>query len=121
MHMPALYRPLLLILFLVGCAKEQVNQQPKTKLIYFGFDNHAESPEDVLRLAKMWGDKPPCPHWRATIKKEYADYQVIFGTADVTIIDRKGQVLYSGSQGALYLPHGNPDGTGVNACKLTGE
>ena len=83
MHMPALYRLLLLILLLVGCD----NQRPKTKLIYFGFDNHPETSEDALRLAKTWGNTPACLHWRATIKKEYADYQVIFGTADVTLID----------------------------------
>jgi hypothetical protein len=120
MRMPALYRlPLLVtaILLLVGCD----NQRPKTKLIYFGFDNRAETPGDVLRLAKTRGNTPLCPHWRATIKKEYADYQVIFGTAVVSIIDRKGQILYSGGQGVLSLPHGNPDGTGVNVCKLTGE
>jgi hypothetical protein len=106
-----------LSLLLVGCEAEQ----PKTKLVYFGFDNHAETPEDILRLAKTWGTTPVCPHWRATIKRDEADYQVLFGTADVTIIDRRGQVLYSGGRGTLYLPHGNPDGSGVNICKLTGE
>jgi hypothetical protein len=125
--MAALYRSLLLIPLLVGCDNDPISklekpkEDTKTKLIYFGFDNRAETPEDVLRLAKMWGDNPPCAHWRATIKKEYANYQVIFGTADVTLIDRKGQVLYSGGQGVLSLPHGNPDGTGVNICKFTGE
>jgi hypothetical protein len=44
---------------------------------------------------------------------------VLFGNAYVTIIDRRGEVLYNGGQGVLYLPHGNPDGSGVNICKLT--
>jgi len=101
------------------CGKKQPHS--KTKLVYFGFDNREETPEDVIRLAKTWGDRPLCSHWRATIKKENADYQMLFGTSDVTIIDRQGQVLYSGGQGVLYSPHGNPDGSGVNICKLKGE
>lgn len=104
-----------LALLLAGCETEQ----PKTKLVYFGLDNHAEKPDDALRLAKMWGSNPVCPHWRATIKREEADYQVLFGTADVTIIDRRGQVLYNGGTGVLYAPNGNPDGSGLNICKLT--
>ena len=100
-----------------GCAKEK----PKIKLIYFGFDDRSEKQQDVLRLAKTWTDSPPCPHWRATIKREDADFQILFGTADVTIVDRRGEVLYNGGQGVLYLPHGNPVGSGVNICKLTGE
>lgn len=113
-------RPLSIFVFallLVSCEAEQ----PKTKLVYFGFDNRAEKPEDALQLAKMWGNREICPHWRATVKREEADYQLLFGTADVTLIDRRGQVLYSGGPGPLYLPHGNPDGSGVNLCKLTGE
>jgi hypothetical protein len=105
-----------LALLLAGCGTDQ----PKTKLIYFGFDNHEEKPDDVLRLAKTWGSNPACPQWRATIKREEADYQVLFGAADVTITDRRGQVLYSGGTGVLYMPNGNPDGSGVNICKLTG-
>jgi hypothetical protein len=70
MGMPALPRPLLLIVLLVSCGKQEANQQRTAELIYFGFDNRAETPEDVLYLAKMWGDKPPCPHWRTTIKKD---------------------------------------------------
>lgn len=72
-------------------------------------------------MAQTWGTTPPCAHWRATLNRRDADYQVLFGIADVTITDRRGQVLYSGGQGVLYMPHGNPDGTGVNICKLTGE
>jgi len=106
-----------LAVLLVGCEAEQ----PKTKLVYFGFDKRDEKPEDVLRLAKEWGTSPVCSHWRTTIKREESDYQVLLGVADVTIIDRRGQVLYSGGPGPLYLPHGNPDGSGVNICKLTGE
>jgi hypothetical protein len=104
---------------LVGCKTEA--PQPTTKLVYFGFDNRAEGSEDIIRLAKTWGDHPPCPHWRATIKKEEADYELFFGVADVTITDRRGQVLYTGGTGVLYMPHGNPEGSGVNICKLTGE
>ena len=102
-------------LVLVGCAKS------KTKLVYYGFDNRQEAPEDAIRLAQTWGNDPPCPHWRATINRKDADYQVLFGNVDITITDRRGAVLYSGGQGILYLPHGNPDGSGVNICKLTGE
>ena len=107
-----------ILLMLISCAKEE---QSKTKLVYFAFDNRTEKAEDALQLAKTWGSSPPCSHWRATIKKEDADYQVLFGTADVTVIDRRGQILYSGGTGVLYAPHGNPDGSGVNICKLTGE
>ena len=70
---------------------------------------------------KMWGEHPPCPHWRATVKREQADYEVLFGTADVTITDHRGQVLYGGGTGVLYAPNGNPDGSGVNLCKLTAQ
>jgi len=101
----------------IGCAREK----PKTKLIYFGFDDRSEKPEDAIRLAKTWGEHPLCPRWRATIKREDADYQVLFGSSDVTIIDRRGQVLYTGGTGVLYLPNGNPDGSGVDICKLTGD
>lgn len=100
----------------VGCNTEK---QPVIKLIYFGFDNHAERAADVLQMAKTWGENPPCPHWRATIKREEADYEVLFGTADVTITDHRGQVLYSGGTGALYAPNGK-SGNSVNICKLTG-
>jgi hypothetical protein len=96
-------------------------KSPKTKLIYFGFDNRSEKQEDLLRLVRDWGNSPLCPHWRATIRRDAADYQVLFGIADVTIVDRRGEVLYNGGIGVLYLPHGNPDGSGVNICKLTGE
>ena len=105
---------------LLGCV-DRVHPPPKseTKLVYFGFDNRDESSEDIIRLAKTWGDHPPCPQWRATIKRQEAEYEIHFGLADVTITDRRGQVLYTGGQGVLYLPNGNPDGTGVNICKLT--
>src|SRR4029077_20376414 len=79
----------MLTLLIAGCEAER----PKTKLVYFGFDSHAENPRDALDLAKTWGSSPPCPSWRATVKREEADFQVLFGTADVSIIDRKGQVL----------------------------
>ena len=101
----------------MGCAKEK----PKSKLIYFGFDDRAEKQQDALRLAKIWIESPPCPHWRATIKKEDADYQVLFGIDDLSIVDRRGEVLYNGATEVLEMPHGNPNGSGVNICKLTGE
>jgi hypothetical protein len=103
--------------FLLGCSEDK----PKTKLIYFGFDNRAESQADVIQLAKTWSASPPCQHWRATVERSEADYQVLFGDSDVTILDRRGAVVYSGGQGVLYAPNGNPDGTGTNICKLTGE
>jgi hypothetical protein len=86
----------------VGCAKGK----PKTKLIYFGFDNRSEKQQDALRLAKVWTDNPPCQHWRATIKKEDADYQILFGTADISIVDRRGEVLYyNGANVETLRPH----------------
>ena len=102
----------------IGCAQ---HQQPKTKLVYFGFDNHTETTEDVLNMVQTWGGSPPCPQWRATVKRKEADFQVLFGVADVTIIDRRGQVVYKGGTGVLYAPNGNPDGSGVNICKLTSD
>ena len=74
-----------------------------------------------MRLVTTWGEKPPCEHWRVTIKPQEADYQILFGTAYVTVVDRRGAVLYHGGIGAIELAHGNPDGSGVNICKLTGE
>jgi hypothetical protein len=99
----------------MGCAKS------KTKLVYYGFDDRKEVPEDAIRLAQTWSNDPPCSHWRATINRKDADYQVLFGDTDITIVGRRGEVLYSGGQGVLYLPHGNPDGSGINICKLTAE
>jgi hypothetical protein len=106
---------IVLCVVLVGCAK------PRTKLVYYGFDNRKEAPDDTVRLVQTWSNDPPCAHWRATINRKDADYQVLFGNVDITITDRRGAVLYSGGQGVLYLPHGNPDGSGVNICKMTGE
>ena len=112
----------LLCVGLVSCTEEKA----KTKLIYFGFDDRSEKPEDAVQLAKIWGtDNRLCAHWRSTINKKDADYQVLFGgragIEEVTIIDRRGTLLYSGGTGVMYSPHGNPDGSGVNICKLTGE
>ena len=108
---------LTLFLTLLGCSKAE----HKTSLVYFGFDNRLEKSEDAITLAKTWSSNPLCPGWRATIDPKTADYQVLFGDVDVTVVDRRGVVLYSGGPGALYLPHGNPDGSGVNICKLTGS
>jgi hypothetical protein len=110
---------LLLSLGILSGCKHDVGR--KTKLVYFGLDDRSENSEDAIRLAQLWGTNPPCPNWRATITREKADYQVLFGIADVTLVDRKGQVLYSGGPGVLSMPHGNPDGSGVNLCKLTEE
>lgn len=110
-----------------GCSSESNLRKPtqdqKTTLIYFGFDDHSEKQEDVIRLAETWGEnkKKGCPHWQSTVSEKDADYKVLFGTATVTIVGRRGEVVYSGGIGPLYLPHGNPDGTGINICKLTGE
>jgi hypothetical protein len=106
---------IVLCVYVVGCTKSN------NKLIYYGFDDQKEAPEDAIRLAQTWSNNSPCSHWRATINRKDADYQVLFGNVDITIIDRRGAILYSGGQGILYLPHGNPDGSGVNICKLTGE
>jgi hypothetical protein len=115
--------PIYALVFLVlsgvaGCNKEKTD----TKLVYFGFDDRSEAAEKTIELARTWGTNPPCGHWRATIQKENADYQVLFGNAEtVTITDRRGELLYNGGVGVLYLPHGNPDGSGTNICRLTGE
>jgi len=112
---------LLVVVGLTGCDSEKTH----TKLVYFGFDDNSEKTEDAIQLAKTWGDSSPCPHWRATINKKDADYQVLFGgqveIQKVTITDRRGELLYSGGVGVMYAPHGNPDGSGVNICKLTGD
>jgi hypothetical protein len=111
-------RPIfVLALLLAGCK----SGHPKNTLIYFGFSKHDEKPEDALRLAKQWGTPPICPQWRVTLNRGEADYQVLFGSTDLTLIDRRGRVLYDGGFGPLFLPHGNPNGGGVNICKLTGE
>ena len=94
-------------------------QQSKTKLLYFGFDDRSEKQQDVIQLSDLWSKS--CPHWRATINKQEADYQILFGTAKVTVIDRRGEILYNGGQGVIYMAHGNPDGTGTDICKLTGQ
>jgi hypothetical protein len=117
-------RLIFVAVFLHGCsdANTTKSRSENTKLIYFGFDDHSEKQEDVLRLAETWGgNKKVCPHWRATVSEKDADYKVLFGTAIVTIVGRRGEIIYSGGIGPLYLPHGNPDGSGVNICKLTGE
>lgn len=117
--------PIYVLVFLIlsacvttGCNKEKTD----TKLVYFGFDDNSEKTGKTIELAHTWGTNPPCPHWRATIQKENADYQMLFGNAEtVTITDRRGELLYNGGVGVLYLPHGNPDGSGTNICRLTGE
>lgn len=116
-------KPILLLTLLVSLSVlvNCENAMPKTKLIYFGFDDRSEKTQDTIQMARTWGENPPCPHWQTTITKDEAEYQVLFGDADVTVIDRQGRVLYSGGQGVLYMPHGNPDGSGINLCKLTGD
>jgi len=104
----------------LGCSIGNREYSNKSKLIYFGFDDHSEKQEDVLRLIHDWGNKV-CSNWQATISEKDADYKVLFGAATVTIVGRRGEVVYNGGIGPLYLPHGNPNGTGVNICKLTGE
>jgi hypothetical protein len=111
----------LTILVLALLLPDSKIQQPKEKLVYFGFEKHNETPDDVLRSSIMWGIPPLCADWRPTLRPEDADYQVLFGVDDMTLINRWGRVLYTGSTGPLYLPHGEPGGTRVNICKLTGE
>jgi hypothetical protein len=97
-------------------------EERQPTLVYFGFDDHSEKQADVLGLAKIWGeDNKLCAHWRATVNETDANYKVLFGTTTVTILGHRGEVLYHGGKGPLYLPHGNPDGSGINVCKLTGE
>jgi hypothetical protein len=107
---------MVLLAALLGCEQKK----PQTKLVYFGFDNRAEKPEEMIRLAEIWKDNPPCSHWRLTIKPETADYQVLFGTTELTIVDRRGEIVYHGDQDVMETPYGKPDGSGVNVCQLTG-
>jgi hypothetical protein len=127
-HMNITLKPLIAYFFLVfaathlfGCSKTntKTDHLQNKKLIYFGLDDHSEKQQDVLRLIRDWGKS--CPKWQATISEKDADYRVLFGTAIVTIVGRRGEVVYNGGIGPLYLPHGNPDGSGINICKLTGE
>jgi len=111
--------PLILILLCltsVGCSI----LGHKTSLVYFGFDEDSEKPEYVIELAKTWSNSPPCPNWRVTVDPKAADYRVLIGDVDVTIVDRQGQVIYSGGQGVMYT-NSNIDASGVNICELTGE
>ena len=111
--------PLILILLClasVGCSLFR----HKTSLVYFGFDDRSEKPECVIELAKTWSNSPPCPNWRITVDPKAADYRVLISDVDVTIIDRQGQVIYSGGQGVMYT-NINTDASGVNICELTGE
>jgi hypothetical protein len=103
-----------LTLLLVGC-----KSQPKTKLVYFGFAKHDETPANALQLAREFGEHPLCPHWRATLNREQADYQVLFGNGDVTIVDSHERILYSGGTAIMYLPQGNSNEYGIDICKLT--
>ena len=114
---------LMLLAALTGClaCSTRDSHAEKIKLIYFGFDDHSErkKPEVKISLADTWAHGV-CPHWQATVNEQDADYEVLFGTSTVTILGRRGELLCTGGQGVLYLPHGNPDGSGVNICKLTG-
>jgi hypothetical protein len=113
---------LLLFASISVCVLSCEKPVPKTKLIYFGLLDHSEKADDVVQMAKEWGHSPPCPNWQATIKKDEADYEVLFkDVGQVTIIDHRGRLIYAGGTGPLYLPHGNPNGTGVNLCKLMDE
>jgi hypothetical protein len=116
----ALMRVLTILLLALSLPDSKI-QQPEEKLVYFGFEKHDETAEDVLRLSLIWGIPPLCADWRPTLRPEDADYQVLFGVDNVTLINRWGRVLYTGSAGPLYLPHVKPDGPGVNICKFTGE
>lgn len=108
-----------------GCRDAtNVRDEPpvRTKLVYFGFTDHSETGHVASRLADIWGHDKVCTHWRPTLNENDADYKVLFGSSgDVTILGHRGEVIYTGSGGVLYLPHGNSDGSGVDICKLTGE
>jgi hypothetical protein len=98
----------------VGCFK----LGRRTSLVYFGIDNPSEKSESLHELIKTWSDSPPCPNWRVTLDPKAADYQVLLGDVDVTIVDRQGQIIYSGGQSVMYA---GTDGSGINICKLAGE
>jgi len=100
----------------MGCAKEK----PKTKLIYFGFDNRAEKQQHALRLAKIWTESTPCPHWRATIKKKTLITKCYSGLT-VSASWAGEEKCFTMARPTFWKCHGNPDGSGVNICKLTGE
>lgn len=110
--------PLLLCLILASC---QSAPKYKTKLIYFGYTDHSESQEDIIGLAKTWdGSGHLCPQWRSTIDEKNGDYRIFFGrTENFTMVGKNGNVIYGGGTGVLMSPNGNPDGTGLNLCKLT--
>lgn len=111
---------LLAALYCCACSAPD-SEKAATKLIYFGLEDHSEArqPEIKISLAKTWANNV-CPHWQATVNEQDADYKVLFGTATVTILGRKGEIIYTGGQGVMYLPKGNPDGSGTNICRLTG-
>ena len=67
----------------------------------------------------MPSPSPQCE--RVTIRKEEADYELVFAIEEVTTDDRRGRLHYTVNPGPLCLPHGNPDGTGVNLCKPMDE
>ena len=113
-------------LCLFGCSADtssrRLEEGNRKTLIYFGFDNHSEKREDILKLAKTWGEENKlCAHWQPTANENDEDYKILFGSTNVTILGHRGEILYNGGVGVLYLPHGNPDGSGANICKLTGE
>ena len=105
---------ILLCLVSVGCFK----LGRRTSLVYFGIDDPSEKSEYVQDLIKTWSGSPPCPSWRATLDPKAADYRVLLGDVDLTIVDRQGQIIYSGGQSAMYA---GTDASGINICKLTGE
>jgi hypothetical protein len=107
----------LILAFAVACSFGCSETGTHKKLIYFGLDDHTEKQDDVLRMIHEWAKD--CPNWQATISENKADYKVLFGAAFVTIVGRRGEVVYNGGIGPMYLPHGNRDGSGINICKLT--
>jgi hypothetical protein len=116
--------PLLLVVvtFLTACTSDRTKPVEQNKLIYFGFQDHSEKPQDISRMARDWITAGSCKNWRATVDVKEADYQVLFGNIeDVVVLGRRGEVLYNGGVGVLYLPYGNPDGSGTNICKPTGD
>jgi hypothetical protein len=119
--MRSLITALSITVLMVGCdISVATKKQDTKKSIYFGYVDHSESREDVLRLAKEWNGIPRCSNWISTIDEKNADFRVLFGPIQTfTLIDHSGRILFSGSLGVLTMAHGNPDGTGVNICKMT--
>jgi len=115
------------LLLVSGCSADTARTasdkiDESKKLIYFGFDDHSETRTQVLKMASDWiGHGDYCRNWQATVNEKDADYKILFGSAEqITVLGKRGEVVFQGGMGPLELPHGNPNGSGTNLCRLTG-